>query len=80
MSKTDDLLNHVMDMKGQLEGIEQHLQGINSRVEKHERRLNDTEYETSKLKNRMSYWAGGVAVLALIISLFATLDINLGII
>ena len=60
MTKQDKILDHVIEIKEDVAGMKQHLEGINGYVKKH-------EVDISTL-NKRQYWAYGVGTAIIFIA------------
>lgn len=66
MGKTDQILNYIIKIEGHLGNIDGHLKALNGRVQTNTDDIKTNEKETYKIKNRIAYCAGGLAVIGIV--------------
>jgi len=71
MGKTDQILNHIIDIKGHMGKIDGHLKNLNDKVQRNKEDISYQKKEVKKIRNKMAYWSGGVAVAVIIITFLA---------
>lgn len=76
-NKQDQILNHIIDIKAKLGGIDEHLKTLNGTVERQQREIETRENASlinSKaigcIRIKMAKWAGGAIVIMSIINMF----------
>jgi len=76
MSKTDEILNHIINIKENVGKIEGHLKALNGRVDRNIGDISHNKKEISKVneiinkvKNKLAYFMGGAAILIVILEL-----------
>ena len=62
MTKSDILLGHVIDIKENVAGINQHLKDLNGKVIAQEKKIGLNEHTISRIDKKIAGWAGGLAV------------------
>ena len=67
-----DLLEHIIGIKENVSGINQHLKDMNGSLLTHAKEINKNDCDIVKLKTQIAYWGGAVAVIATVINLAIT--------
>lgn len=69
-SKQEQILNHIIDIKVNVGGIEEHLKTLNGSVERHQKEIDERQdaslnnsFEINRIKIKMAKWAGGAVVI-----------------
>ena len=65
-TKTDQILNHVIELKTGMGEVKQHLKDLNGSVKRHETNIEDLYTKTDKNKTTLDKIWGGIAVIGLI--------------
>ena len=65
-TKTDQILNHVIELKTGMGEVKQHLKDLNGSVKRHETNIEDLYTKTGKNKTTLDKIWGGIAVIGLI--------------
>ena len=65
-TKTDQILNHVIELKTGMGEVKQHLKDLNGSVQRHETNIEDLYTKTGKNKTTLDKIWGGIAVIGLI--------------
>jgi len=63
MSKTDQILDYIIEIKADIGGIKQHLKDINNKVQSH-------EVEIKGIKRKVAYVSGVIATIGAGIGIF----------
>ena len=76
MNKTDEILNHIINIKENVGKIEGHLKALNGRVDRNIGDISHNKKEIGKLngiinkvKNKLAYFMGGAAILIVVLEL-----------
>jgi len=69
MTKSDILLGHVIDIKENVAGINQHLKDLNGKVITQEKRIGTNEHTISRIDKKIAGWAGGIAAILFVFNI-----------
>ena len=76
-TKTDQILNHVIELKTGMGEVKQHLKDLNGSVKRHETNIEDLYTKTGKNKTTLDKIWGGIAVIGLVAGAVGTFLIDL---
>jgi cell division protein ZapA (FtsZ GTPase activity inhibitor) len=67
MTKNDDILEHIIDIKSDTAGIRQHLKDLNSKVATNVQKINCNQNEINTMKLTVAKWGGGIGAILIIL-------------
>lgn len=67
-----DLLEHIIGIKENVAGINQHLKDMNGSILTHAKSISKNDCDIVKLKTQIAYWGGAIAVVATVVNLAIT--------
>ena len=70
MNNEELIIQHLIDIKGKVSGVEEHLKNLNGSVARHEKSINSNCSAISKISKRQAYYAGGISAICLLGGLY----------
>lgn len=80
MGKNSDIINHLIEIKEKVGGIEQHLEDMNGSLNRHDSEIKDNRKSITSVRNRQFYLMGfGAAIVSLSGIIFALIKFKIGV-
>jgi len=64
-----ELLNHIINIKENVSGINQHLKDMNGRLVTQDACIKNHDTRLNNIDKKIAYWGGGIAVVATVVNL-----------
>ena len=68
-TKNDALLAHIINIKENVAGINQHLKDMNGKLVSQENRICSNDSRIDKIDKKLATWMGGIAVVLFIVNI-----------